>query len=222
MSVSPWAACHDVFSAHHDVASYDRNDIVHGPVCGMRVAAVPPASPLASLAYSVLQEVSSAKRPGWSRRVSGHSVCPRVCLQVPASPTPGTFTEAHYRDMSVFLCFLATRSPARIMVFCAENGAAEEKWLFSRGMDMQATIDAAGRLILPAEILQQAGFRPGMSLKVRWLDNRLEIEPASLPIKLVRQGHLLVAVAQQEIEPLSAETVEQTSKTLWQERSPHM
>ena len=86
---------------------------------------------------------------------------------------------------------------------------------------MQATIDAAGRLILPAEILQQAGLRPGMSLEVRWLENRLEIEPVPLTIKLVRKGHLLVAVAQQEIEPLSAEAVEQTRKTLWQERSPH-
>jgi AbrB family looped-hinge helix DNA binding protein len=75
---------------------------------------------------------------------------------------------------------------------------------------MQATVDAAGRLVLPAEILRQAGLRPGMSLEVRWLENRLEIKPASLTIKLVRKGHLLVAVAQQEIEPLSAETVEQT------------
>ena len=86
---------------------------------------------------------------------------------------------------------------------------------------MQATIDAAGRLILPAEILQQAGLRPGMSLEVRWLGNRLEIEPAPLTIRLVRKGHLLVAVAQQEVEPLSAEAVEQTRKTLWQECSPH-
>ena len=86
---------------------------------------------------------------------------------------------------------------------------------------MQATIDAAGRLILPAEILQQAGLHPGMSLEVRWLGNRLEIEPAPLTIRLVRKGHLLVAVAQQEVEPLSAEAVEQTRKTLLQERSPH-
>jgi bifunctional DNA-binding transcriptional regulator/antitoxin component of YhaV-PrlF toxin-antitoxin module len=88
-------------------------------------------------------------------------------------------------------------------------------------MYMQATIDAAGRLILPAEILQQAGLRPGMSLEVRWLENRLEIEPAPLTIRLVRKGHLLVAVAHQEVEPLSAEAVEQTRKTLLQERSPH-
>jgi bifunctional DNA-binding transcriptional regulator/antitoxin component of YhaV-PrlF toxin-antitoxin module len=78
---------------------------------------------------------------------------------------------------------------------------------------MQATIDAAGRLILPTKILRQAGLRPGMSLEGRWLENRLEIEPAALTITLVRKGHLLVAIAQQEIESLSAETVEQTRKT---------
>jgi bifunctional DNA-binding transcriptional regulator/antitoxin component of YhaV-PrlF toxin-antitoxin module len=86
---------------------------------------------------------------------------------------------------------------------------------------MQATIDATGRLILPDEILQQAGLRPGMSLEVRWVENRLEIEPAPLTITLMRKGHLLVAVAQQEVEPLRAEAVEQIRKTLWQERSPH-
>ena len=86
---------------------------------------------------------------------------------------------------------------------------------------MQAIIDAAGRLVLPPEILQQAGLRPGMLLEVRWRENRLAVEPAPLTVKLVRKGHLLVAIPQQEIESLRSETVEQIREALRQERSPH-
>lgn len=86
---------------------------------------------------------------------------------------------------------------------------------------MQTTIDTAGRLVLPKEILQQAGITPGMALEVHWREGRIEIEPAPLPVKLVRQGRLLVAVPQQGVSPLQTETVEQTRDALLQERSPH-
>ena len=39
---------------------------------------------------------------------------------------------------------------------------------------------------------------------------------------LVRKGRLLVAVPQQEVSPLTAETVERTRRTLRRERSPHL
>ena len=86
---------------------------------------------------------------------------------------------------------------------------------------MHATVDTAGRLVLPKEILQQAGLIPGMSLEVHWREGRIEIEPAPLPVKLVRQGRLLVAVPQQNVSPLRVETVEQTRDTLQQEQCPH-
>ena len=86
---------------------------------------------------------------------------------------------------------------------------------------MHATIDAAGRLVLPEEILQQAGIRPGMALEVHWREGRIEIEPAPVPVKLVRQGRWLVAVPQQDVSPLRMETVEQTRDALMQERSPY-
>ncbi|MBI4491364.1 MAG: AbrB/MazE/SpoVT family DNA-binding domain-containing protein [Chloroflexi bacterium] len=83
---------------------------------------------------------------------------------------------------------------------------------------MSTTIDAAGRLVIPKEIRHRAGLRPGMVLDVRWRDGRIEIEPATLPVRLVRKGLLLVAVPEVETEPLTAETVEETRRALQQER----
>ncbi|HEV2056388.1 MAG TPA: AbrB/MazE/SpoVT family DNA-binding domain-containing protein [Methylomirabilota bacterium] len=85
---------------------------------------------------------------------------------------------------------------------------------------MKTTIDPAGRLVIPKQIRQEAGLRPGMPLDVRWRAGRIEIEPAPLPVKLVRKGRLLVAVPDKDVTGLSADTVERTRQTLRRERSP--
>lgn len=79
---------------------------------------------------------------------------------------------------------------------------------------MKTTMDAAGRLVIPGEIRREAGLRAGASLEVRWRDGRIEIEPAPMPVKLVRKGRLLVAVPKAKAAPLSADTVERTRRTL--------
>ena len=86
---------------------------------------------------------------------------------------------------------------------------------------MKTTIDAAGRLVIPKEIRQEAGLKPGMPLEIRWREGRIEIEPEPLPASLVRKGRLLVAVPQKDVSPLTAETIERTRVTLRQERFPH-
>ena len=85
---------------------------------------------------------------------------------------------------------------------------------------MKTTIDAAGRMVIPKEIRQEAGLKPGMPLEVRWRDGRIEIEPEPLPVKLERKGRLLVAIPQKDITPLTVETVERTRRTLRRERLP--
>jgi len=85
---------------------------------------------------------------------------------------------------------------------------------------MKTTIDPAGRLVIPKQIRQEAGLRPGMPLDVRWRAGRIEIEPAPLPVKLVRKGRLLVAVPDKDVAGLSTDTVERTRQTLRRERSP--
>ena len=85
---------------------------------------------------------------------------------------------------------------------------------------MKTTIDAVGRMVIPKEIRQEAGLKPGMPLEVRWRDGRIEIEPEPLPVKLERKGRLLVAIPQKDITPLTVETVERTRRTLRRERLP--
>jgi AbrB family looped-hinge helix DNA binding protein len=85
---------------------------------------------------------------------------------------------------------------------------------------MKSTIDADGRLVIPKEIRRQAGLRPGMPLEVLWHDGRIAIEPATLPVRLVRKGRLLVAVPETDMEQLTAATVEETRQALARERGP--
>ena len=86
---------------------------------------------------------------------------------------------------------------------------------------MKTTMDSAGRLVIPGEIRREAGLKPGTPLEVRWRDGRVEIEPAPMPVKLVRRGRLLVAVPERRTGPLPAETVEQTRRVLRRERRGH-
>ena len=57
---------------------------------------------------------------------------------------------------------------------------------------MRTTIDAAGRLVIPKEICQQAGLFPGATVDVRVTDDRVEIVLVVPEAKLVDEGDLLV------------------------------
>jgi AbrB family looped-hinge helix DNA binding protein len=82
---------------------------------------------------------------------------------------------------------------------------------------MKTTIDAAGRLVIPKEIRRQAGLKPGMELEVRLEDGHIEIEPASLPVRLVRKGRFLVASTDTQ-ERLTTDIVEQIRDEIQRER----
>jgi AbrB family looped-hinge helix DNA binding protein len=84
---------------------------------------------------------------------------------------------------------------------------------------MKTTIDNSGRLVIPKEIRTQAGLTPGMVLDIRWRDGCIEIEPAPLPVELVRKGRLLVAIPKQKVDLLTADRVEETRRAIQQERS---
>lgn len=79
---------------------------------------------------------------------------------------------------------------------------------------MKATIDAAGRLVIPKEIRRQAGLLPGTPLDVRWRDGRIEIEPAPAPVRLVREGRFVHAVLQVAGPVLTTQEIEETRDTL--------
>ncbi len=86
---------------------------------------------------------------------------------------------------------------------------------------MKATIDEAGRVVLPAALREAVGLTPGMEVEVRLSDGRIEIEPETLPVELVRRGRLLVAVPKIPVEPLTSEVVNETRQAIERERLPY-
>jgi AbrB family looped-hinge helix DNA binding protein len=79
---------------------------------------------------------------------------------------------------------------------------------------MTTTIDRGGRLVIPSDIRREAAIEPGTAVEVRLRDGVIEIEPQALPMKLVRQGRLLVARPSAKVPTLKSSTVERTRRDL--------
>lgn len=75
---------------------------------------------------------------------------------------------------------------------------------------MKATIDAAGRIVIPKSLRQALGLKPGQPLEIRAGDGRLEIEIATTPMQLKKRGKGVVAFPIAELPPLTAELVRET------------
>lgn len=75
---------------------------------------------------------------------------------------------------------------------------------------MKATLDAAGRIVVPKSLRQALGLQPGQSLEIRAGDGRLEIEIAPTPMQLKKRGKGLVAVPNGKLPTLTTEQVRDT------------
>jgi len=75
---------------------------------------------------------------------------------------------------------------------------------------MVATIDSAGRIVIPKRLREELHFRPGQKLELSAVDGRLEIEHPTTPIRLEKRHGRLVAVTDQEMPTLTAEMVRDT------------
>ena len=75
---------------------------------------------------------------------------------------------------------------------------------------MKATLDTAGRLVVPKALRQAVGLKPGLPLEIRAGDGRLEIEIAPTPMRLKKRGEGVVAVPEEELPALTAEQVRET------------
>ena len=75
---------------------------------------------------------------------------------------------------------------------------------------MQATIDAAGRLVVPKPIREAAHLLPGTQVRFRLVDGRVEIEPVPLSVTLDRSGTLVVAVPREDGAVLTQSEVDET------------
>jgi AbrB family looped-hinge helix DNA binding protein len=67
------------------------------------------------------------------------------------------------------------------------------------------TIDAAGRIVIPKQLREAAGLRPGTRLHVALRDGVLEVSPAPVDIRVVGHGPLRVAEA--DLPPLTVDDV---------------
>jgi AbrB family looped-hinge helix DNA binding protein len=66
---------------------------------------------------------------------------------------------------------------------------------------MRATIDAAGRIVVPKALREQLGFAPGTELEIEAVDGRLEV---GIPSRVRVEDERFVA---DDAEPLTAEQV---------------
>jgi AbrB family looped-hinge helix DNA binding protein len=75
---------------------------------------------------------------------------------------------------------------------------------------MKATIDKAGRIVLPKELRDLLGLRGGEALEIREADGRIEIEPVPTTIRVEERPEGLVGVAEEELPPLADDVVRAT------------
>ncbi len=59
-----------------------------------------------------------------------------------------------------------------------------------------------GRLMLPKAVREAAGLRPGAPLKVTASKGHTELKRVDSEVRLVRQGRLTVAVAEDDLPPI--------------------
>jgi AbrB family looped-hinge helix DNA binding protein len=75
---------------------------------------------------------------------------------------------------------------------------------------IKTTIDAAGRLVVPKPIREQAGIGPGDTLTVAYRDGRIEIEPAPRAVRIEEREGFRIAEPADSYETLSEDTVRRT------------
>jgi len=83
---------------------------------------------------------------------------------------------------------------------------------------MKTTMDAAGRLVIPKKLREEAGLTPGVELDVRFHNGRIEIEPAEGRVRLEQRGRFLVAVFDDDLPPIDPEMVERTLQEIRDQR----
>jgi len=72
---------------------------------------------------------------------------------------------------------------------------------------MRTTIDKAGRIVVPKAMRDELGLNGGTEVEISVVDGHIEIDLIPTPVRLERRNGRLVAVADREMPPLTAEMV---------------
>lgn len=79
---------------------------------------------------------------------------------------------------------------------------------------MRATIDKAGRVVVPKALRRSTGLEAASEVEIRAIDGRIEMEPAPLEVRLERKGGVLVAVPLRPVPAMTAAVVDGTIASL--------
>jgi AbrB family looped-hinge helix DNA binding protein len=72
---------------------------------------------------------------------------------------------------------------------------------------MKATIDHAGRIVVPKALRDELKLEGGTLLEIRVREGRLELEPVATPMRLERRGRRLVATTDEPLPRIDADAV---------------
>lgn len=72
---------------------------------------------------------------------------------------------------------------------------------------MRTTIDRAGRVVIPKAVRDQAGLEAGAEVEVEFRDGRIELEPATVPMRLVKRARRATIEAAAEMPTLTSADV---------------
>lgn len=75
---------------------------------------------------------------------------------------------------------------------------------------MRTTIDEAGRIVVPKAMRDELGLNGRNEVEISLVDGHIEIDLIPTPVRLERRDGRLVAVADREMPPLTAEMVRET------------
>lgn len=72
---------------------------------------------------------------------------------------------------------------------------------------MRTTIDSAGRVVIPKAVREAAGLEAGAEVEVEFRDGRIELEPATVPMRLVKRTQGATIEAEADMPALTSADV---------------
>ncbi len=72
---------------------------------------------------------------------------------------------------------------------------------------MKTTIDTGGRVVIPKRVRDLAGLKPGVEVTVEYSDGKIQIQPTTKPVKMVRKGSFFVLRAPRGTPQLTVDQV---------------